>query len=388
MKKFLQILLIPLLISCAATAQVIADNDKEFVATELNVTDYNYQALQYSKTNRGVKIQVADSPISTDAYLRFDLINNIHAVSVKENKFIAIRFRSNYDPQFTLRIKSTRSIDWNNFRFSETQGHIENTIGTWKTYVYPLNFANATGISESEYNDWELGDYAGVSFNIMNHDDFVLSSSYLYISSFEFFTAEAGANAYGGLDYASIADTVGPTITIPFGDGETFNTTAGKAINFIAEAYDEYDDVRSIIVGELSAGALDENNKLVQGNHTVTFTARDLSNNESTKVLNVVVGEKDTVAPVINCNFDTIYVPTGTYNCLAFTATDEIDGEIKCEYEYSENAVDSKGRFLAGTHTITITATDLTGNKAAKNISIVVSDNFNPNNLEVISEVK
>ena len=388
MKKFFQILLIPLLISCAAASQVVADNDKEFVATELNVTDYKYQALQYSKTNRGVKIQVADSPTSTDAYLRFDLINNIHAVSVKENKFIAIRFRSNYDPEFTLRIKSTRSIDWNDFRFSETQGHIENTIGTWKTYVYPLNFANATGISESEYNDWELGDYAGVSFNIMNHDDFVLSSSYLYISSFAFFASESAANAYGGLDYASSADTAGPTITIPYGDGVTFNTTAGKAINFIAEAYDEYDDVRSTIDGELSAGALDENNKLVQGNHTVTFTARDLSNNETTKVLNVVVGEKDTIAPVINCNLETIYVPTGTYNYLAFTATDAIDGEIKCEYEYSENAVDSKGRFLAGTHTLTITATDLTGNKATKNISIVVSDNFNPNNLEVISEMK
>ncbi|MBR4378087.1 MAG: hypothetical protein IKP50_04330 [Bacilli bacterium] len=389
MKKILQILLIPLLISCASIREVAADDTNDFVATELTITEYNINALQYKKTDRGVKISKADSATSTDAFLRFDSINETHAVKVKTNKYIAIRYRSNYDPQFVLRIKSTSgNRNWSDFRFSETQGHIENTIGTWNTYVFPLNFENASSVSEGEYNQWVEGDYLGVSFNILNNASFSLESSYLYISSFAFFSTEAAANAYGGLDYASSADTVGPTITIPFGDGTTFNTTAGKSYEFTADAYDEYDDLHFAVQGVLSDGALDANNKLVQGSHTVTFTARDLSNNESTKVLNLIVGERDTVAPIINCSLETIYVPVGAYNCLAFTATDAIDGEIKCEYSYSANAVDSKNRFLEGTHTLTITATDLTGNIATKNITIVVSNNFNPNNLEVITEVK
>ena len=85
---------------------------------------------------------------------------------------------------------------------------------------------------------------------------------------------------------------------------------------------------------------------------------------------------------------DTIYVQTGTYTRLVFTAYDEIDGEIVCEYSYSENAVDELDRFLAGNHTLTITATDLTGNTATKNISLIVGDDFNPDNLEVIEEEK
>ena len=55
MKKILQILLIPLLISCASIGEVAADDTNDFVATELTITDYNFYALQYKKTDRGVR---------------------------------------------------------------------------------------------------------------------------------------------------------------------------------------------------------------------------------------------------------------------------------------------------------------------------------------------
>ena len=388
MKKLLKLLLIPLLAGCAAASQVIADDDIHFVANELQVSEFNSYAISYSKTSFGVKIQKAVSATSTDAFLRFDSLTNTRSVSVNTHKYIAIRYRSNYDPQFVLRIKSTTLNSWSDFRFSETQGHIENNNGTWNTYVFPLNFANSTGGSESIYNEWAQGEYLGVSFNILNSESLALDSSFLYISSFAFFTTEEAANGYSGLDYAQYVDNVGPTITIPFGDGETFHTTAGKSYDFVAEAHDEYDDTYFTVKGELSSGALDENDKLVEGNHTVTFRAKDLTNNETVKVLNLIVGAKDTVAPVINCNIETIYVQTGTYNCLAFKAMDAVDGEIACEYEYSANAVDANNRFLKGTHTLTVKATDLTGNEATKNITIIVTDNFNPNNLVVITEEK
>lgn len=389
MKKRLIVLLMPLLVSCSSFYQVRADEDDSFIATALTITDYNYNSLQYQKTLRGVQIKKADIMTSTDSYLRFDSIQEDHAVNVHENKYIAIRYRANYDPEFVLRIKSTTgSKIWSDFRFSETVGHIENTVGTWSTYVYYLSFANASTISEGEYNSWEQGDYVGVSFNILNHDSFELANSYLYISSFAFFETESEANNYSGLDYARDVDTEGPVITVPYGDGTTFNTTAGKSFEFIADAYDAYDDIHSTVNGVLSPGATDGEGKLVEGNHTVTFTAYDLSNNEGTKVLNLVVGPKDTVPPVINCNLSKIYVPVGTYNCLSFTAYDAEDGEIKCEYQYSANAVDDQNRFVKGEHTLTIKATDLTGNIATKNVSIVVDDDINPGGLEVITEEK
>ena len=388
MKKYLVLLLMPLILSCSSL-RVVAEEEKDFIATDLTITDYNYRALKYKKTLRGVEIEKADIMSTTDAYLRFDSIETIHEVSVKENKYIAIRYRSNYNPEFALRIKSTTGAkNWNDFHFSRTHSHISNTTGTWNTCVYNLAFENASSVSLSEYNSWELGDYVGVSFNITNTDSFILEDSYLYISSFAFFPSEEEADDYLGLEYTRNVDNKGPIITIPFGDGETFNTTAGKAYEFIANTYDEYDDISSTVEGELSNGALDENNRLPKGNHTVTFNAYDLSGNKSTKVLNLVVGPKDNVAPIINCDIETIYVPTKTYNCLAFTADDEVDGEIKCEYLYSENAVDESNRFLKGNHTLTITATDLTGNVATKDITIVVSDDYNPNNLEVIEEEK
>lgn len=387
MKKSVFLLLIPLLIGCSSVQQARAEADNEFIATDLLVSQYNQYALQYRKSLRGVEIKKAENMTSTDAFLRFDQINQTYAVKVQTHKFIAIRYRANYEPQFALRIKSTTDDKWSDFRFSDDKGHDVNEQ-TWSTYVCPLSFKDASSVTESEYNKWETGDYLGVSFNIVNSESFILSNSHLYISSFAFFTNEEDANEYKGLDYTRDFDTEGPNITIPFGDGETFDTTAGKYYEFYADAYDEFDDIHSTVSGELSAGALDENGKFVEGNHTVTFKATDFSGNTTTKVLNLTVRPKDTIAPVINCDLETIYVPTGTYNCLSFVAVDEEDGEIQCEYEYSEGAVDEQNRFLKGNHTLTITAKDLTGNTATKNVSIVVSDDLNPNGLEVIEEEK
>ena len=102
MKKTFILLLMPLLLGCASLTQVHAEEEKDFIATELNITDFNYNALQYSRSSRGIKIQKADNMSSTDAYLRFDGINEIHEVGVSANKYLAIRYRSNYDPQFAL----------------------------------------------------------------------------------------------------------------------------------------------------------------------------------------------------------------------------------------------------------------------------------------------
>lgn len=386
-KNSLLLLFTSLLLSCSSLYQVRAENnDSDFIASELEVTDYNYKAIDFERTSRGLKITAADNHTSTDAYLRTDNINKSHSVGVDSNRFIAIRFRSNYDPEFALRILSTTGFSkWNDFLYANLGRSIENEVGSWKTCVFDLNLDKAQNVSESDYSSWIMGDYKGVSFNITNNALFN-ESSYLYISSFAFFSTREAAAAYSGLDYSTDIDTTGPEITIPYADGDNFEITAGKSFDFTATSYDEYDGETKEIRGVLSSGALDENNKLVEGNHTVTFTSSDISGNVSNRVLNVLVKEKDTVPPVINISINTIRVFVGTYNKLVFIANDEEDGEIECTYSYSENAVDEMGRFLEGTHTIIVKATDLTGNVATKEITIIVSNQTYDEGIEIIIE--
>ena len=388
-KKVIASLLFVSFVSCASFRVVTASDYIEFAFTDIDVGDYNRGAIQYELTSRGIKYSPAATVTSSDAYMRFENFSNLGLVSVSEHKYLAVRYRANFDPELIFRIKSTTgSQNWSDFFFTFERGaSINNTLGTWSTYVFDLNFQNAKNISQSTYNTWAEGDYKGVSINIHNFTGLRNYGAYLYVSSFAFFSTIEEAKNYGGLDYASRLDTEGPVITTPF-DSDTYRTTAGRTVDLSATAYDEYDDIRTNITGVLSDGALDEQGKLVQGEHTITYSATDLTGNTSTKVMNLIVGEADRVAPVIDCDFNTIYVLTGTYNRLKFTAIDDVDGEIVCNYEYSEGALDDKGRFNAGTHTLVVTATDLTGNETRKEITIIASDDINPEGLEFIQDEK
>ena len=388
-KKIIASLLFVSLISCASFKVVDANDYTEFAFTDIAVGDYNRGAIQYELTSRGIKYSPASPSTSTDAYMRFEDFSSLGLVSVSEHKYLAVRYRANFDPELIFRVKSTTGLQyWNDFFFTFERGaSINNTMGTWSTYVFNLNFENAKNINQTTYNNWAEGDYKGLSINIHNYNGLRNLGAYLYVSSFAFFSTLEEAQSYGGLDYASSLDTAGPVITTAF-DSDTYHTTAGHPIDLSAVAYDEYDDTSENITGVLSNGALDEQDKLVEGEHTITYSATDLTGNTSTKVVNLIVAEADTVAPVIDCEINTIYVLTGTYNRLKFTAVDDIDGEIECNYEYSEGSLDEKGRFNEGRHTLVVTASDLTGNVARKEITIIASDDINPEGLEFIQDEK
>ena len=166
------------------------------------------------------------------------------------------------------------------------------------------------------------------------------------------------------------ADTTAPVIT--YNGATTVDTTEGKALELDLTAWDEYEG-RAITPEYIwSEGALDANGLPVAGQHTCTVKATDTAGNSAEITLTVNVGQKDVSAPAIDWSLDTVSAIVGTRCLLDISATDDVDGELDVTFEWSEGAMDNRGRLTEGEHTLTLTATDSTGNKAEKVVKVVV----------------
>ncbi len=166
-------------------------------------------------------------------------------------------------------------------------------------------------------------------------------------------------------------DAVAPVIAY---EGDTvIETREGRAFSANATAFDEYEDRAVEVKYVWSEGAIDANGLPLAGEHTCTLQATDEAGNTSEIVLTVKVGEKDVTAPVIQFAPDEIYALTGSRFMLKIKATDDTD-EVEPVLTWSEGAFDSRGRLTAGSHTLTVTATDLSGNVTEKSVTVVVAD--------------
>ncbi len=165
-------------------------------------------------------------------------------------------------------------------------------------------------------------------------------------------------------------DTTAPELT--YTGATEITTSEGKPFVIDVSAFDNEDNKAATVYYDWSEGAVDADGKLLKGTHTCTVVAVDMSGNETKLTLSVTVGDKDTVAPVITVA-DTISAVQGAMPVLTYKATDNTDGEILCKVEWSEGALDANGKLVAGTHTMTLTATDLTGNFSTKTVTVNVA---------------
>ena len=120
-----------------------------------------------------------------------------------------------------------------------------------------------------------------------------------------------------------------------------------------------------------SEGAVDADGNMLEGNHTCRVSATDYYGNTSYIDLNITVGPPDVEAPQIKFTTSEIYVPTGTFYRMAFVAIDNYD-DVEVVEEWSEGAIDFGGRLSEGVHTLTLTATDLSGNKSVHVVTVYV----------------
>lgn len=171
-------------------------------------------------------------------------------------------------------------------------------------------------------------------------------------------------------------DTVPPVVSY---SGETaIKTTAGRVFSIDATAYDEYYEAYIKPEYIFSDGAVDENGLLLEGEHTCIVRFSDLAGNASEIELTLTVSPKDVTAPTLNWAPDNIFATVGMRPVLNVVATDDCDGEIAAAIIWSEGALDSRGRLTVGEHTLTITATDGTGNKTEKIIPVTVTSDSLP----------
>ena len=150
-------------------------------------------------------------------------------------------------------------------------------------------------------------------------------------------------------------------------------TSCGKVFNPGIVAYDELEERKIELVYDWSEGALDGEGKMLEGEHTCRVSATDYYGNTSYIDLNVTVGPPDVSAPEIQFFTSEIYVPVGTFYRMALMAIDDYDNVDVIE-KWSDGAIDLGGRLAEGVHTLTLTATDLSGNKTVKVVTVYVID--------------
>ena len=136
MKKLLLplILVAPILLGMTKPMNV---EENIFDISELKLEEMNAHSISFTNTKRGYLINPINNPTSTDAFIRFREIDDVHEVSIASHKFFAIRYRSNYDAKFALRILSTTgSSVWNDFLFDYFSATTVDSFSNWKTTIY------------------------------------------------------------------------------------------------------------------------------------------------------------------------------------------------------------------------------------------------------------
>lgn len=167
-------------------------------------------------------------------------------------------------------------------------------------------------------------------------------------------------------------DTEAPVITY---DGDTkINTTAGKVFSIDATAYDERDEKNIEPEYIFSEGAVDENGLLLEGEHTCTVRFADEAGNSSELAFTLNVAPKDVNAPILSSVPEKIFANTGMRFLFEIDATDDLDGKVDVALDWSDGALDFRGRLPEGEHTLTVSASDETGNKVELVIPVIVTD--------------
>lgn len=80
----------------------------------------------------------------------------------------------------------------------------------------------------------------------------------------------------------------------------------------------------------------------------------------------------DDVPPTITVKADNVKATVGAYPMEGYTVTDN-SGSVNVSVEWSNGALDGKGRLTAGTHSCVITATDNSGNETKKTVTYTVA---------------
>jgi hypothetical protein len=195
-----------------------------------------------------------------------------------------------------------------------------------------------------------------------------------YLSKFELSIRHNGTNATFYIDSIQVGfvpnDGVAPVIS--YNGANTIEIAKGQDLNIQANATDAQEGEVEIEYEWADQERLDAQGNPMIGTHTLFLIARDYFGNEAKKEITIVVSEPDTLPPTLDIRVDTVYAKIGASVLLDFPATDD-RGSVTVTKTWSDGALDSRERLTEGTHTLTVTATDASGNKTEKTVTFIVS---------------
>ncbi len=257
---------------------------------------------------------------------------------------------------------------------------------TFRIYCPPSTKSNGIRLMDVESGEWIMltgnkraGRWAeitlkeGQNFNTDVQDFSVLDDGTGYSRPVSFVLRFTGTDETLYVDSITIKrknpDTEPPIITY---EGETeIYTSSGRLFSIDATAYDTY--AKETVEPEYiwSDGALDSNGLLQQGTHQCTVRFADRDGNYADLSLTVHAAEKDLDPPILQWAPDQIYASEGMIPVLQLLASDQWDGELPVQAQWSDGALQN-GRLCKGTHTLTLSAADQTGNIVQKTIAVIV----------------
>ena len=182
------------------------------------------------------------------------------------------------------------------------------------------------------------------------------------------------ANMYDEDSPFYVRDTIPPTITILEGLEVTIPVESSEKIAYYARKVVAVDNID----GDITDSVKVTNNIsiYIPGTYTMTYTVSDKDNNTATATRTVIVQavqQEDKTPPVITIHgSQTIFLTVGDpFQEPDVTAYDDVDKALPASSITKQGSVNTS---VAGTYTITYTATDNSGNSSSKAITVTVEE--------------
>ncbi len=201
--------------------------------------------------------------------------------------------------------------------------------------------------------------------------DMLAKDGYLY--KFELSMCHNGSTAAFYIDSVKIDyvdDNAAPVLHY---HGEDVVTVAqGQTLDFDVSAVDSLEGEVDVQYVWGDSSQMDEHGNPVEGTHTLTFIAKDFFGNTAEKTITVIVEAPDETPPTLEIPVETVYAKVGARVLFTFTAFDE-RGKADVAVKWSDGALDGYKKLTQGTHTLTVIATDKSGNSTKKTITFIVT---------------
>ena len=171
-------------------------------------------------------------------------------------------------------------------------------------------------------------------------------------------------NTSTAIQLITVSDSDGPSITAPANQTVEATATLTPVQLGTATASDNVDGILTVTPDQTGPFAL--------GSHTIIWSAIDSAGNTSTATQTIVV--EDTTAPAIQAPANVSIAATGQLTDVTLgtpVVSDLVDSNPNI-------SVDQTGPFGVGSHVITWTVVDASGNSATATQSVVVTDSGGP----------